>query len=141
MSETCSGALVPCEEAHNLPLCRRVCHRWYLRGIGQHALLEAHDERLLALDVQELLRWQSIRARLHTQLKRQPTQREWSHAVGFDDVASEPKHEVLLEGRSFAQQLRQLKRAKVRAASFATTAAAVAPVSYTHLTLPTTPYV
>lgn len=100
--------------APSLPPAPSYGRRWYLRGIRKHDLLEGHDERLLALDVQELLRWQSVRAQLRATLERQPTPVEWSRAVGFDAVVRQPSLEAMVEGRSFERQLRHLERAKER---------------------------
>jgi len=89
---------------------------WYLSSIGQHDLLEREDEQLLSMDVQELLRWQSVRSQLEAELNRPINTTEWSRAVGFEEVASaaaeEPDSAQLLHHRCFDQQLRELTQAK-----------------------------
>jgi len=56
----------------------------YLRILGESSLLTVQEERVLSLDVQELQRWQAVRAQLNERLQREPTQSEWSDAVGFN---------------------------------------------------------
>ena len=68
------------------------------------------------MDVQELLRWQSVRSQLEAELNRPINTTEWSRAVGFEEVASaaaeEPDSAQLLHHRCFDQQLRELTQAK-----------------------------
>jgi len=86
--------------------------RWYLNSIGRHDLLTIDDETNLAMDVQELCRWQSVRDKLEDQLERTPTDDEWSRAVGFEEATHVPDYEKLLEGRCFEHQLESLRKAK-----------------------------
>lgn len=76
--------------------------RWYLSSIGQHDLLDAGEERQLAEDVQELVRWRGVRESLEAQLDRPPSQLEWERAVGFERESVD----------CFANELRHLESAK-----------------------------
>ena len=81
-----------------------VC-RWYLSSIGQHDLLDLSEEKLLAMDVQELQRWIGVRSSLERQLDRPPSQDEWSRAVGFQDARAQ---QLMGKGQCFKTQLRTL---------------------------------
>ena len=87
--------------------------RWYLKGIGQHPLLSGQEEMVLCMDVQELQRWNQVRSNLELLYNREPTQTEWSAAVGFsgagEAIASSPKPE-----EPFDAQLNRLRKAKER---------------------------
>ena len=99
--------LAPCSPPRHL-----LKNRWYLSSIGQHDLLDVSQERLLAMDVQELIRWHGVRSSLERQLSRPPSQDEWSKAVGFEHARSQVNYRALLQGRCFEKQLRQLQTAK-----------------------------
>jgi len=86
--------------------------RWYLSSIGQHDLLDVSEEKVLSMDVQELMRWHGVRSSLERQLARPPTQDEWSHAVGFDAASLQDECRLRLQGRTFSKQLRQMEEAK-----------------------------
>lgn len=100
--------------------------QWYLSSIGEHDLLSLDDEQHLSTDVQELVRWQSVRDQLKQQLNRQPTQGEWSQAVcergllaacdaGFADGARKFAQSQLTDDETcFDSQLQRLRRAKER---------------------------
>jgi len=88
--------------------------RWYLKGIGRHQLLSGQEEKVVALDVQELQRWNSVRENLEHMYARPPTNVEWSKAVGFEAALAEPEFSPMLEGQSFDSQLRRLRKAKDR---------------------------
>lgn len=86
--------------------------RWYLSSIGQHELLEVGDEKLLAMDVQELQRWRGVRSSLERRLARPPSKDEWSEAVGFDEARTDSLSSDLMKGLCFDKQLRSLESAK-----------------------------
>ena len=64
------------------------------------------------MDVQELVRWHGVRTSLERQLARPPTQDEWSRAVGFEHASERSDIALLLKGRCFKTQLRELQEAK-----------------------------
>ena len=104
----------------------------YLRLLGQSSRLSVHEERVLSLDVQELRRWQAVRAELSERLQREPTKSEWSDAVGFNAAmlrkAAQQQQSQLRErqqaghavavtaglGTCFEGQLRLMEAAKER---------------------------
>jgi len=71
----------------------------YLKSMGNHELLTAAEEVLLARHVQLLLRWEEVRERLESELARPPTYAEWAAAVGVDT-------------RKLKHQIRRSQRAK-----------------------------
>ena len=89
----------------------------YLKILGRSNLLTVEEERVLSLDVQELVRWQAVRAELAEAKQREPTQSEWSEAVGFA-AAREARGWQYGDGCDLAPcfegQLRRLELAKER---------------------------
>lgn len=71
----------------------------YLKSMGNHDLLTAQEEVLLARHVQLLLKWEEVRERLEIELARPPTYAEWAAAVGVDT-------------KKLKRQIRRSQRAK-----------------------------
>lgn len=57
---------------------------WFLKSVGQHALLRADEEVMLARKIQICMGWELVRADLKESLHRDPTDDEWANAVGLD---------------------------------------------------------
>ena len=69
----------------------------FLRVLGRRDLLDRTEERMLSLDVQELMRWQAVRAALRKKLQREPTHTEWSRAVGYCEARAAKTREKELQ--------------------------------------------
>lgn len=57
-----------------------------MKKVGQHTLLHAEEEILLARKVQAVIVWDNVRANLKEELGREPTAGEWGEAVGLDPL-------------------------------------------------------
>lgn len=57
---------------------------WFLKSVGQHALLLPDEEVLLARKIQIGIHWDLVRADLKESLRRDPTNDEWANACGLD---------------------------------------------------------
>nr|QIE09852.1 sigma factor 2A [Anthoceros angustus] len=57
--------------------------RTYLREIGRSRLLSAAEEVELSQGIQDLMKLEGVKRRLHEQMGREPTVAEWGRAVGM----------------------------------------------------------
>mmetsp|Transcript_24681 Transcript_24681/g.36187 ORF Transcript_24681/g.36187 Transcript_24681/m.36187 type:complete len:578 (+) Transcript_24681:107-1840(+) len=73
----------------------------YLKSMGSHELLQAHEEKILAREIQKLILWEETRNALEDELMRPPTYAEWATKV-------DPKLSV----QAMKRQIRRSQRAK-----------------------------